>query len=124
VRGVVRRGWLAGLTVTLIFAATWIGSPGPAVTLPLAALSMGILVAVTIRFGVLAAIVAEACRRILAYQIFSSDPSSWTFYAGVIAVAGILALGWWATKTALAGRSLFSSPELAREPGGRASLGD
>jgi hypothetical protein len=113
VRGPVRRGWLAGLVVTLIFASTFIGSPAPAVTLPLAALSMGILVAVTVRFGVLAAIVAETCRRILGYNIYSSDPSSWTFYAGLIAVAGALALGYWATKTALAGRPLFGDA-LAR----------
>ncbi|HEY7573898.1 MAG TPA: hypothetical protein VIB08_01940, partial [Thermoanaerobaculia bacterium] len=66
-------------------------------------------------FGVLAAIVTEACRRILGYQIYSSDPSSWTFYAGMIAVAGVLALAWWATRTALAGRPLFgTSPPLGR----------
>ncbi len=115
-RGVVRHGWLAGLVVTLIFAATFIGSPAPAVTLPLAALSMGILVAVTVRFGVLPAIVVETCRRILGYSIYSSDPSSWTFYAGMIAVSGTLALAWWATRTSLAGRPLFgTAPELARE---------
>jgi serine/threonine-protein kinase len=116
VRGLARRGWLAGLAVALIFSATFIGSPGPAVTLPLAVLSMGILVAVAVRFGVLAAIVAETFRRILGYQIYSSDPSSWTFYAGMIVVAGVLALAWWATKTALAGRPLFgTSPPLLRE---------
>ena len=107
VRGVVRSGWLAGLVVTLIFAANFLGASGQAVTLPLAVLSMGILVAVTVRFGVLAAIAVETCRRIFGYRIFSSDPSSWAFYAGMIAVAAILAVAWWAAKTALAGRSLF-----------------
>jgi len=115
VRGVTRRGWLAGLVVTMIFAATFIGSPGPAVTLPLAALSIGILIAVTIRFGVLAGIVSETCRRVAGYLIYSSDPSSWTFYAGMIAVAGILVLAWWAAKKALAGRPLFAA---ASEGGG------
>ena len=111
VRGAVRSGWLAGLVVTLFFAAIFLGGSGQAVTLPLAVLSMGILVAVTIRFGVLAAIVAETCRRIFGYYIYSSDPSSWDFYAGMIAVAGVLALAYWATKTALAGRPLFGGAE-------------
>jgi hypothetical protein len=111
VRRVVRLGWLAGLVVTLIWAAVFLGSSGLAVTLPLAVLSFGILVAVTIRFGVLAAIAAETCRRIFGYLIFSSDPSIWTFYAGVIAVGAAVALGYWATKTALAGRPLFGAAE-------------
>ena len=111
VRGAVRSGWLAGLVVTLIFSAIFLGGSGQAVTLPLAVLSMGILVAVTVRFGVLAAIALETCRRIFGYRIYSSDPSSWTFYAGMIAVAGILALAYWATKTALGGRPLFGGAE-------------
>jgi protein kinase-like protein len=117
VRGAVRYGWLAGLVVTLIFTANFLGRSGQAVTLPLAFLSMGILVTVTVRFGVLAAITVETCRRIFGYRIYSSDPSSWGFYAGMIAVAAVLALAYWATKTALAGRPLFSSSELAREAG-------
>jgi eukaryotic-like serine/threonine-protein kinase len=113
-RRVVRREWIAGLLVALIYTAIFLGAPGGSVTIPLAFVSMGILVAVTIRFGVLAAIVAEACRRILGYRLYTNDPSSWYFYAGVIAVAGVLALAFWATRTALAGRALFAeSPEVA-----------
>ncbi len=111
VRAAVRSGWLAGLVVTLIFAAVFLGGTGQAVTLPLAVLSMGILVAVTIRFGVLAAIALETCRRIFGYCIYSSDPSSWDFYAGMIAVAAVLALAYWATKTALSGKPLFGGAE-------------
>jgi serine/threonine-protein kinase len=111
IRGLVRSGWLAGLVVALFFSAIFLGGSGQAVTLPLAVLSMGILVAVTIRFGVLAGIVAEACRRIFGYRVYSSDPSSWDFYAGMIAVAGVLALAYWATKTALAGRPLLGAAE-------------
>ncbi len=112
-RGAVRSGWLAGLVVTLFFTAIFLGGSGQAVTLPLAFLSMGILVAVTVRFGVLAAIALETCRRIFGYRIYSSDPSSWDFYAGMIAVAAVLALAYWASKTAVAGRPLFgTSPSL------------
>jgi hypothetical protein len=115
VRGAVRYGWLAGLVVTLIFSAIFLGGSGQAVTLPLAVLSMGILVTVTVRFGVLAAITLETCRRIFGYCIYSSDPSSWDFYAGMIAVAAVLALAYWATKTALAGRALFGGAEELAE---------
>ena len=68
---------------------------------------MGILVAITVRFGVLAAIVVDTCRRIFGYRIYTHDPSSWHFYAGVMAVVGVLALAYWATRTALAGQPLF-----------------
>jgi serine/threonine-protein kinase len=109
VRRAVRYGWLAGFVVTLISASTFLGGSGQAVTLPLALVSTGILVAVTIRFGVLAAITLETCRRVAGYRIYSSDPSSWSFYAGMIAVAAVVALAYWATKTSLAGRPLFGS---------------
>ncbi len=110
-RRAVRSGWLAGLVVTLIASSINLGVSGPAVTLPLAVLSTGILVGVTIRFGLLTAIAFEACRRLAAHCLYSSDPSSWMFYAGVIVVAGIVALAWWGTKTALAGRPLFGGAE-------------
>jgi Protein kinase domain len=106
-RRIVRREWLAGVLVALIYAAVYLGSPAPGVTIPLAFVSMGILVAVTIRFGILAAIVAEICRRIFGYRIYTHDPSAWYFYAGVIAIVGVIALALWATRTALAGRPLF-----------------
>jgi hypothetical protein len=107
-RGLVRRGWLAGVLVALIFTANYLEGRGEVVTIPLALISMGILVAVTVRFGVLAAIVTETCRRIYGYRIYTHDPSSWYFYAGGIAVLGVLALAYWATRTALAGQPLFS----------------
>ena len=112
VRMVVRRGWLAGLLVTLMYTANYLGGSGQAVTIPLALISVGILVAVTVRFGLFPAIIAETCRRIFGYRIYGNDPSSWYFYAGMIAVAGVLALAFWATKTALAGRPLFGGIAL------------
>jgi serine/threonine-protein kinase len=114
-RLLVRRGWLAGLIVTLLYAANYVGGYGLALTIPLALLSVAILVATTVRFGVLAAVAMETCRRIFGYRIYSSDPSNWIFYAGMIAVAGLLVLVWWATKTALAGRPLFGDIVLDKE---------
>jgi serine/threonine-protein kinase len=117
-RWIVRRGWLAGLIVTLVYTGNYLGAPSPWVTLPLAAISVGILVAVTVRFGVLAAIASETCRFFLGYRIYTSDPSNWAFYAGMIHVVGVLALAFWATRTALAGRPLFGGPGLEEKPAG------
>ncbi len=111
-RVVVRRGWIAGVVVGLLFTAVYLGDAPAAVTLPLAALSVGLLMMVTVRYGLLAAIVAEVCRRTFGYRIYTTDPSSWYFYAGMIAVAGLLALAIWATRTALAGRPLFGDLAL------------
>ena len=112
-RAVARSGWLAGVIVTLILAATSLQGSGQAVTLTLSIITIGIVIALTIRLGVLSAIAFEICRRFAGYFIYSSDPSSWMFYAGLIAVAAIAALAWWATKTALAGRPLFGTMEEA-----------
>jgi len=112
-RALVRSGPLAGVVVTLISAATILGGSGQAVSFAVAVLSIGTVVAVTIRFGVLSAIAFEICRRLAGYFIYSNDPSSWDFYAGMIAVGAIIAVAWWATKTALAGRSLFGEAEEA-----------
>ncbi len=115
-RLLVRRGWLAGLLVTLLYAANYVGGYGLALTIPLALVSVAILVATTVRFGVLAAVAMETCRRIFGYRIYSSDPSNWLFYAGMIAVAGLVVLAWWATKTALAGQPLFGGLVVEEKP--------
>jgi hypothetical protein len=121
VRWIVRNEWIAGVLVGVIFTAQYIGDPAPAVTLPLAALSMGLLVFATVRFGLLAAVVADCCRRIYGYRIYTSDPSSWMFYAGAIAVVLLAILVWWATRTALAGEPLFGG--LGQEEGPVAQSG-
>ncbi len=115
-RWIVRRGWLAGLIVTLVYTGNYLGTLSPWVTLPLAAISVGILVAVTVRFGVLAAIASESCRFFLGYGIYTSDPSNWAFYAGMIPVLGVLAMAFWATRTALAGQPLFGGLGLEEKP--------
>ena len=106
-RRVVRVGWLGGALVTLLFVGIYLGSPSPWVVLPLAAISVGIVVMVTVRYGVLVGVAAEICRRVFGYRIYGSDPSNWSFYSGMIAVAVVVAIAWWATRTALAGQPLF-----------------
>src|SRR5262245_32869418 len=114
-RWVVRRGWLAALIVTLVYTGNFLGAPAPSVTLPLGAISVGILVGVTVRYGLLAGIVSETCRRLFGYLILSNDPSHWVAYQGMIIVVGLAVLAYWASKSALAGQPLFASREVATE---------
>jgi serine/threonine-protein kinase len=115
-RWIVRKEWIAAVVVGVIFLGQYLGAPAPAVTLPLAALSVGLLVFATVRFGLLAAFVADFCRRIYGYRIYTNDPSSWMFYAGAVAVVLLAVLTWWAARTALAGRPLFGDLALEEKP--------
>jgi serine/threonine protein kinase len=107
VRRFVRVGWLAALIVTLLFSAVYFEPTSGAVTWVPGLLSMVVLVFTIVRFGVLAGVVAEASLGCVVTSLRSGDPSNWIFYTGMITVALIAALAWWATKTALAGRALF-----------------
>ena len=111
----VRIGWIAGALIALLFTANYLGAVAPSVSLPVAFLSVGLIIAVTVRYGLLAGVVAEFCRRVFGYRIYSSDPSNWIFYAGMIAVVAVIALAWWATRAALAGQPLFGEIALEEE---------
>jgi hypothetical protein len=114
VRRVVRVGWLAGLIVTLLFSGTYVGTGGVVTWVP-ALLSMAALVFATVRFGVLAGVVAHACLNIVGAGLRTGDPSNWMFYGGMIAIALIAALGGWGAKTALSGKPLFGEGEMLEE---------
>jgi hypothetical protein len=114
VRRLVRFGWLAALIVTLLFSGLYV-QPGTGLTEGvLAVLSTAVLVFTTVRFGVLAGIVAHASGSFVLHGPLSGVPSNWTFYAGMIALALIAAIGGWGAKTALAGKPLFGEASVAR----------
>jgi serine/threonine-protein kinase len=106
-RSIVHNGWLAGFIVTLLYAANYLGTRSPWITLPLAALSVGIVVLVTVRFGLLAGIVAEWCRIVVGLRVSTNDPARWDFSVSMLIVASVIALAWWGSRVALAGRPLF-----------------
>ena len=107
VRRLVRVGWFAAVIVTLLFSLVYFEPTSGAATWVPGLLAMGVLVFTIVRFGVLAGVVAEASVGFAASGLRSGDPSNWTFSMGMITAAAIVALALWATKTALAGRSLF-----------------
>jgi hypothetical protein len=112
VRRLVRVGWLAGLIVTLLFSTLSLGNGG-IVWVP-ALLAWAALVFMTVRYGVLAGVVSQTSFGFIAVGLRTGDPSSWMFYAGMIAVALVAAIGVWGAKTALAGKPLFGEASVAR----------
>ena len=106
-RSIVRNGWIAGFIVTILYTANYLGMPSPWITLPLAALSVGAVVLVTVRFGLLAGIVAEWCRWSLGDLLPTNDPARWDFAVAMLIVAVVAAIAWWGSRAALAGRPLF-----------------
>jgi protein kinase-like protein len=101
-RLLVRRGWIAAILVTLLLLPNFLGTEAPAITLPMAALMTGLLVFVTIHFGLLAALAFEVCRRLLEVFVTTADTSAWYFYPGPIAIAAILAVALWGFRTSTA----------------------
>jgi serine/threonine-protein kinase len=112
VRSVVRAGWLAALIVTLVFSSLYLSPSTRFVVGLLAFLLMAVLVFTTVRFGVLAGVVAHASGTFVLHGPRSGDPSNWAFYAGMIAVALIAGIGGWGANTALAGKPLFGGAGL------------
>ncbi len=106
VRRLVRFEWLAAIIVALFFSANYLGTPPLHVTLPVVAVTTGLLVAVAIRFGLLAALVCQTCSQWLGAFVMTPDPSAWYFYPGAIAIGLVVALALWGLRTTTAtGRS-------------------
>jgi serine/threonine-protein kinase len=103
VRRVVRQEWIAGTVVALLFSANYLGTPPLHVTLPVVAVTTGVLVVVAIRFGLLAALVCQTCSVLLGSFVMTPDPSAWYFYVGAIAMGVVLALALWGLHTTTRG---------------------
>ena len=103
VRRIVRLEWLAAIMVSVLFTANSLGAPLPRVTLPMAAVTTGILVVIAIRFGLLAALVCRTCDFWLEYWVMTPDPAAWYFYVGAIAIVLVAALALWGLRTTTQG---------------------
>ncbi|MEP6802181.1 MAG: serine/threonine-protein kinase, partial [Acidobacteriota bacterium] len=102
VRRIVRFEWIAAIIVALFFSANYLGTPPLHVTLPVVAVTTGLLVVVAIRFGLLAALVCQTCSLWLGAFVMTPDPSTWYFYPGAIAIGLVLALALWGLHTTTA----------------------
>ncbi|MEP7132214.1 MAG: serine/threonine-protein kinase, partial [Acidobacteriota bacterium] len=111
VRRVVRFEWIAAIIVSLFFTANTLGTPPLYVTVPVYAITTGLLVVVAIRFGLLAALVCHTCSQWLATYVMTPDPSAWYFYPGAIAIGLVLSLALWGLRTTTAAGRAFASSE-------------
>jgi hypothetical protein len=119
-RRIVRYEWLAAIVVALLFTTNYLGAPVPQVTLPMALAANGLLVAVAIRFGLLAALACRACEYSLEYWVMTPDPSAWYFYVGATVIVGVFALALWGLRTAGSGggsRGIERSGRITSAPG-------
>jgi Protein kinase domain/zinc-ribbon domain len=93
VRRLVRIEWLAAAVVALLFSVVYLGSS----PLQYAAgvLGLGLLVFVTIRFGLLAALTMSMLEEMLAAFVRTADTSAWYFSTGPIVIAVVLAVAIW-----------------------------
>jgi hypothetical protein len=97
---------------TLIFMATNLGLPNPAVTLPVTVIWMGLVLLVLLRFGLLALIATEMTVNFLWSSPLTLDVSRWYFGYSLVVLLLVAALAAWGFRTALAGRPLFKDETL------------
>jgi hypothetical protein len=107
VRRLVRVEWLAAVIVTLLFSASYLGLDLPVLASGLFA--TGLLVFVTIRCGLLAALTLAIVTDTLRSFVTTTDTSAWYFYLGPIAIAAVLGLALWGFRMATP-RALTAAP--------------
>jgi hypothetical protein len=100
----LRREWIAAVLVTGLFSLNYIGLDTAYLLAQVAAVAL--VVFVTIRFGVLAALVASVLSDALYYYVKTSDPSVWYFSTGPIAAAIVLAVATWGYRRAVPVRAV------------------
>ncbi|HTO77247.1 MAG TPA: serine/threonine-protein kinase [Thermoanaerobaculia bacterium] len=100
----VRSEWLAAVIVITLFSLTFVGTPVP--FLVGSAFYIAAIVFVAIRFGLLAALIADLLFNGLYEFVRTADPSAWYFYTTPIAIAVVLGLAIWGYRTAVPVRAV------------------
>jgi predicted Ser/Thr protein kinase len=110
-RLLLRRTWLAiGVFLAAVAAASLIGAnpSAAAVAAPIALVVLGLII--SFRFGMLA-LAAQLSSNILFYPV-TANFSAWYAPAGLLEVAGILAVSFFCFRNALSGRKVWQSSFL------------
>jgi hypothetical protein len=110
-RLLLRRTWLAiGVFLAAVAAASLIGTnpSAAAVAAPIALVGLGLII--SFRFGMLA-LAAQLSSNILFYPV-TANFSAWYAPAGLLEVAGILAVSFFCFRNALSGRKVWQSSFL------------
>jgi hypothetical protein len=111
-RSLLRKPWL-GTSGFLLFAsavtllANWGGQPGW-ITVVLSATIAAVVTCVSLRFGLLVAVVMDCTRRFVEHSILTTDVDAWYGQSSLIAVLLVTALTIWAFRVSLGSRPLLS----------------
>jgi hypothetical protein len=112
---VVRRAWLAGLTlVGLIVLSNLVSNDfSPAAGLLTAAMASGFIL-LLVRFGLLAFVVGEFVAAILMSAPLSLDTSAWHWWTTVAVVGLVAVLSAYGFRAALSGKSVLGASAVTR----------
>jgi serine/threonine-protein kinase len=112
-RVALRKDWLAAAAVVALFLAL-VNRGSEMVAIIGGSVMIVIAVVVSLRFGVLAVVVAAAAITLLQSFPITLDFSAWYAPTGMIGLGAILALAIWSFRAALGGRKLFKEDILER----------
>jgi serine/threonine-protein kinase len=100
----LRREWIAAVLVTVLFSLAAVGFD--TAYLVAQTVAVALVVFITIRFGVLAALVTSVLSDALFYFVATADWSVWYFAAGPIAALVVLAIAVWGYRMAVPVRAV------------------
>jgi hypothetical protein len=108
-RNRIKNYWVAVTILGFLIMLTSLGNENVVAETITAAIIAILLVSVTARFGLLAAIVALTCNNILVDFPIGSDPAYWYFYRGLIPVLLVVAVMLYGFRISLGSRPLFAA---------------
>jgi hypothetical protein len=108
-RSRLKNYWLALAILTFLITLTSLGNENVIAETIAAVVSSILLVTVTARFGLLAAIVTFTCNSLFIDFPIGSDPGHWYFFRGLIPVLLVLGLALYGFRTSLGSRPVFAA---------------
>jgi serine/threonine protein kinase len=111
-RVVLRNQWLAGAAFTLLFASLNYLQSSNTLAAVGTSVVYGVLAVMMLRWGALAVCTGVSVGNLMELIPFTSHPDDWFVGSSIFLVALIVALGAWATRTAMAGRRVFKKDLL------------
>jgi hypothetical protein len=113
-RAALRRDWLAGGAIVLIYMVlNWLATPAsPALAALLGGVQTALLVFVMLRFGLVALMASSFVLELLVMFPITADFSVWYAGTSLFALLSVALLAAFAFHTSLGGRSLFGDQDL------------
>jgi len=107
-RVVLRREWLAGIAFVVLLSVRGLAGDHPAVDTCTYVAIYAILVALLLRYGLLAAMVCILVTDLLIALVFTADFGAWYGTASLLTVLSVIAMAVYAFRTSTAGKPLFA----------------